>query len=1011
VADDPDIPLTELDRRSVLKAFAAGGLAVTVAQHRIPSGLRSMLAITAASTPSLSVNVFRRDDLFDLRFDFFNLVFAPGPPPVLKRQTAGATAYVVVGFPMQHIGEQAVQVGASPPPPPWPSAPLGAYAAGPTQLVFMLPKSVASIPFTLQGLLGWTSWTPKLTSAAAIISAKAAGPGQLDTFVEAPWSLFLSPDSTGTWHHAAAPNTHGQWTELWQTRLGKAALEPPAVKPSITAVWAPSYPSLGPANPFPMPLQNTDRRDIVSLTSGGVNANGQPFPALPIPANLFMLTPLGASMDLDGRWNQPTVSSLIEWRQRMTTGRDSYVRIVRAGFIYPFGHKAVWITISQREFAVDSAGGITAYLVQKQYVEITETSKTYPGASPEPFSGRENPFRTIVAVTTVTPPLDPPVFIPTAFANGAFWPIASGAPVAFSFAGLDVEGRRVNFTTNGIWVDEQAAFDFTTSVPNVENEYSAAANTNRRSPALGGQLLAMAPPGTSGPGATAHHADSIVFDGHPVNNAGQFKPAWFPVVASATLRIPAAEQVTGGQLPGPAPVFAYATQYLNNGFQNHIPEVFLMAQGAGTALTFPADKAGGMATPNFMINGLSRQHGPVADAANLLGGTFNPATYFAGLEAKILGGLDLFQIIESLAGNALTGKLPEIKSTLVFPGGNTSLAPTGLQTTVDWTPNATADPTGTFDPQGDLTKTLSINVKIFVPFDNPAGVTSQIQGQLVDFDLNLFGKPDDGGLTFLNLHFNKMTLDAKTGSKTQFTVDIASVNFVGPLSFIAELEQFFASLGGPSIDIQPSGLTVAYSLPLPSISVGVFALENIALGGELDLPFDGSPVRLKVNFCTRENPFLLTIYLFTGGGFFGIALGTDGIELIEVSLEFGASISMDLGVASGGVSIMAGIYFSLAKNTDPSPAEIVTLTGFLQASGNLEVLGIISISIVFYLGFTYQSPGKCTGTASVMVTVKVLFFSASVTLTVTKTFGGSGDPTFAQALTQSDWSTYCAAFA
>ena len=121
-------------------------------------------------------------------------------------------------------------------------------------------------------------------------------------------------------------------------------------------------------------------------------------------------------------------------------------------------------------------------------------------------------------------------------------------------------------------------------------------------------------------------------------------------------------------------------------------------------------------------------------------------------------------------------------------------------------------------------------------------------------------------------------------------------------------------------------------------------------------------MRLKVNFCTRDNPFLLSIYLFTGGGFFGIALGSDGIELIEVSLEFGASISMDLGVASGGVSIMAGIYFSLAKNPSPigpnAPADVVTLTGFLQASGNLEVLGIISISIVFYLGFTYQSPGK-----------------------------------------------------
>ena len=201
------------------------------------------------------------------------------------------------------------------------------------------------------------------------------------------------------------------------------------------------------------------------------------------------------------------------------------------------------------------------------------------------------------------------------------------------------------------------------------------------------------------------------------------------------------------------------------------------------------------------------------------------------------------------------------------------------------------------------------------------------------------------------------------------------------------------------------GMVVAH------VGVGVFAIENISLSGMLTIPFDGTPISLQVDFCTRENPFLLSICLFTGGGFFGIGLGADGIELIEVSLEFGASISMDLGVASGGVSIMAGIYFQLAAATAPATGEVVTLTGFLQASGNLEVLGIISISIVFYLGFTYMDPGKCYGTATVTVTVKVLFFSASVDLTVTKTFGGDGDPTFAEAISQANWDTYCAAFA
>ncbi|MGO9912920.1 MAG: hypothetical protein ACLPQS_17405 [Acidimicrobiales bacterium] len=1019
-----------MDRRTALKLIGSSGVAVGLASYgaRVRAGRRAirqaietgarLVPRTGGSglTPSLTVEVYRRDDLFDLSFDLYNLQLTTGGgSPELTRINSRKPAYIVVNFPMQHLGEEASQ---SPPAPPYLATAVGAYAAGPSQLVFGLPKATSSIPFTLKGLLSWMTLSPELTTPAAIVESGLGGPGQLDTFIEAPWQLFLSPNKKGLWNHSVTPVSHNGLTELWQTRLGTAAGEYPFGDPEIAGIWAADWPDLGPADPFPMPLQNTDRRDIVTLSSGGTNSQtGAPVPAIPIPIHVFMLTPLGAGMDLDGRWNEPSVSSLIEWRERMTAGRDSYVRIVRAGFIYPFGHKAVWITITDRQFQVSPDGDLVAYLVQQQFVEITEPSKTYPGTSPEPFEGRQNPFRTIKVKTSTTPPLDPPSFISTNESEGAFWPMASGSPVPFSFQGLDFEGRTADFTTNVIWVDEEVAFDYTTSVPNIEADYTAPANVAYRSPALNGQLVAFAPPVKTEPGATAHHADALEFDAIVISDAGTYEPAWFPVVANATVRLPAAEQVTGGELPGSPPIFDYASQYLTNGFQHGVPEVFFVLDAASSPapLTFPADKSGGAVTPNFNIDGVSREHGPTSDSHNLLAKKFDPTNYFAGLEAKILGGLDLFSIIEAIVGSGVSKRLPKIKTHLIFAHNDTSLAPTGLQTTVDWNPSVSEDPTGTFDPKGSKTKTLEIHVKIFTPFADPSNTTFQILGKLVNFDVNLFGADDKGGLTFLNLHFDKLLFSAKTGAKVQFTVDITAVNFEGPLTFINDLEQYLASLGGPSIDIQPTGLTVSYSLPIPDITCGVLAIENISLFGQLTLPFDGTPVRLEVDFCTRDNPFILTIDCFGGGGFLGVALGTDGIELIEVSLEFGAAIAMDLGVASGSASIMAGIYFSLAPNTHPTgahpPADVVTLTGFLQANGDLEVLGIISISILFYLGFTYQDPGKCTGTATVTVTVKVLIFSASVSLTVTKTFGGSGDPSFAQAISQADFDTYCAAFA
>jgi hypothetical protein len=43
--------------------------------------------------------------------------------------------------------------------------------------------------------------------------------------------------------------------------------------------------------------------------------------------------------------------------------------------------------------------------------------------------------------------------------------------------------------------------------------------------------------------------------------------------------------------------------------------------------------------------------------------------------------------------------------------------------------------------------------------------------------------------------------------------------------------------------------------------------------------------------------------------------------------------------------------------------------------------------------------------------VSVLFVSVSVSVTMQKTIGGSGDPSFRQALTEKNWTTYCKAFA
>jgi len=170
---------------------------------------------------------------------------------------------------------------------------------------------------------------------------------------------------------------------------------------------------------------------------------------------------------------------------------------------------------------------------------------------------------------------------------------------------------------------------------------------------------------------------------------------------------------------------------------------------------------------------------------------------------------------------------------------------------------------------------------------------------------------------------------------------------------------------------------------------------------------------VKFNFSQREHPFSLTVSLFGGGGFFAIGIGTEGVREIEAALEFGAAIAIDLGVASGGVEVKAGVYFHWLQS---SSGKTVELAGYVRLHGELSVLGLISASLTFNLQLSYlKQSGTSTvwGEATLTIEVEVLFFSASVSVKCRREFGGSeSDPTFKDLIpAPAVWADYCAAFA
>jgi len=345
-----------------------------------------------------------------------------------------------------------------------------------------------------------------------------------------------------------------------------------------------------------------------------------------------------------------------------------------------------------------------------------------------------------------------------------------------------------------------------------------------------------------------------------------------------------------------------------------------------------------------------------------------------------------------------------------------TMLPEMVNAKLDWSTPLNPWPAGAavFMPDGGK-GTLDLHVEIQPPTSAGKEPTTTVACSISPFDLRLIGD-----VPFITLKFLKMEFTVVAGRKPDVNVVLkdGGVEFGGPLSFVKTLSEVIPFDGfsdPPYVDVDAQGITAGFDLSLPDLSVGVLSLCNISLGAKALVPFIGDSLDFTFSFCSRENPFRLTVWLFGGGGFFAITITPEHCRMLEASFEFGAAVALDFGVASGSIECMAGIYFKLelAGGTDDSE-----LAGYFRLRGEVDVLGLISASIELYLELSYEPPsGKATGKASLSIEVEVLFLSFSVEISCEKKFKGSNkDPKFAQVMGRQDggtraWDEYCNAFA
>jgi hypothetical protein len=163
-------------------------------------------------------------------------------------------------------------------------------------------------------------------------------------------------------------------------------------------------------------------------------------------------------------------------------------------------------------------------------------------------------------------------------------------------------------------------------------------------------------------------------------------------------------------------------------------------------------------------------------------------------------------------------------------------------------------------------------------------------------------------------------------------------------------------------------------------------IENLALSSSLSLPFvEGKPAAVGFAVSQRDNPFQISVSIFGGTGFFSLqVLTADKGLIVEAALEFGGVAELDLVVVKGGVHVFVGIYLSMG------PDDLV-IEGHLRFGGYVDVLGLVSLSVEFYLALTYVgSRNVLSGSGQLTVGVKLLFYSESFSFEIHREIAGFG---------------------
>ena len=437
----------------------------------------------------------------------------------------------------------------------------------------------------------------------------------------------------------------------------------------------------------------------------------------------------------------------------------------------------------------------------------------------------------------------------------------------------------------------------------------------------------------------------------------------------------------------------------------NVPLLFDENSRVGVDFTKNADRSGGLVSPKFTADGISREIGPVPTAL------FNPPDLAAAFNT-VFEGATLFGFpLASLVATDVTPKPgpPTIlqqqlngSTTVTFKWKEIKLK---LQPHGPFRPRTPGSP-----PQLDLD--VVSRPPTLAEAEGPKATCT-----LSDFMLAL---PVDKPL--LTLSFAQVKFTQRPDVPMKLELDTPDIQFLGQLALLQALQtKVMEVLGnsGPNVRVSASEIVVSYELRIPDAPAGMFVMRNIAVRTEVHVPFAKDPVRVIVGFASREQPFSLTVLGFGGGGYVALEIAGDTASKLELSLEFGAMVALDFVVAKAEVHALGGVRFVR------DAAGGTVLEAYIRIGGSVQLLGLVTISVELRVTLKYYdtpAPPRLAGKASIVIELDLTLYSQTVTVNsgTYELVGGNGPlllpnavraPEDFEAAQREAWNNYWRAFA